>query len=209
MRVIFRTTLVHSCYSPEVMPDLLKAAPKKCKCRKLITKEQAEEWVSHGEADWVIRYEGNKPVKTWNIVLLGRKTKTPRGQTLEKAHLERGVERREQLAEALWLSDEGQMAKDIEAAAMGGEQAELFELYHDLEMEERYHIFKGCGAQLRDLKKFSDTLGTVEGADGKCVSDVIVEQSNKLKLDAAVDDPFEGRPVLAQIGCDQRTVNGK
>lgn len=165
--------------------------------------------VKLGEAEWVIRYEGKTPQPTWDVALRNRGAKTPRSHTIEKAHIERGLERKNQLAEALWLSDEGQMAKDIEAAAMGGEQAELFELYHDLEMEERYHIFKGCGAQLRDLKKFSDTLGTVEGADGKCVSDVIVEQSNKLKLDAAVDDPFEGRPVLAQIGCDQRTVNGK
>lgn len=35
---------------------------------------------------------GRVPLKTWHLVLTGRRLKTPRVQTLEKAHIERHVE---------------------------------------------------------------------------------------------------------------------
>lgn len=97
------------------------------------------------------------------------------------------------------------MCKDIEAAALGGEQAELFELYHDLEIEERYNLFRGCGKALLEHKKFSDTFGTVEGDEGKYVNEIIVSRADQLKFDFAMKDPYEGRPLFPMIGQDQRT----
>jgi hypothetical protein len=201
MKIIFRICLVHSCYSA----DLGEPRPKKCTCHKLVTKEQAIELVKNGTADWVINYDHEFPMPTWNVVLRGRAKQTPRSHTLEAAHIQRGLERQDQLAEELWLSDEGQSAKDIEALAMGTlEQAELFELYHDLEMEERYNLFRKCGPELQELKKFSDTFGTMEGPEGKYVSEIITNRADQLKFSFAVDDPFEGR-CLFPLGPDQRT----
>lgn len=104
------------------------------------------------------------------------------------------------------------MSKNIEAAAMGDfEQIELFELYHDLEIEERYKLFghedvpRILGKQLQELKKFSDTFGTVEGAEGKYVTEIISGRADQLKNSAAVDDPYEGRTLFPMIGWDQRT----
>lgn len=162
--------------------------------------------VDRGEANWIWDYSGEFPAKTWNIALNGRQAKTPRSHTLEKAHLERALEKRDYLAEQAWLSDEGQAARDIEALIMGAEeQAELFELYHDLEIEERYNLFRGCSKELAELKKFSDTFGTVEGPEGKYVADIIVSRADGLKNKAAVNDPYEGRPLFPMIGQDQRT----
>lgn len=208
MKIIFRVSLVHSCHSA----DLGEPRPKRCTCRKLITKEQAIEMVKTGAADWLIDYRGEFPMPTWNVVLRGRAKQTPRSHTIERAHIERGLERQEYLAEQLWLSDEGQMARDIEAAALGGEQAELFEVYHDLEMEERYNLFRGMvnpnGNELKELKKFSDTFGTITGPEGKYVSEIITGRADELKRKVALDDPFEGR-CLFPIGPDQRTYRGK
>lgn len=213
-RVIFRTSLVHSCYSAE----LGEPRPKKCKCRKLITKDQAIEWVKQGIAEWVINYEGGVPVPSWAVALRNRGAKTPRAQTIEKAHMQRGLERSDYWAQQLWMADEGQMAKDIEAAALGDEQSsERFEWYNETTMESRYEMFRGMMLpsaedgtrqnKLQILKKLSDGFGTVVGPTAKYVSDVIVGRANQLKNEVAVSDPFPGRAILAQIGCDQRTVN--
>lgn len=207
----FRTSLLHSCYSP----DLNESRPKVCKCRKLVTRTKAIELVNQGAADWVISYDGPVPVPTWNIAYRGRQKMVPRVATLERAHIERSLERRDERADQLWLSDEGAMSRNLEAAAMGDlEQMELFELYHDLEIEERYNLFRGMrrkddkGAVVNDLgelKKFSGTFGTVEGPEGKYVNDIIAVRADNLKNAVAVDDPYEGRPVFPLIGWDQRT----
>lgn len=197
----FRTSLVHSCHSPE----LSEPRPEVCKCRRLVTREKAVEMVKVGEADWLIRYDLEVPTPTWNICLRGRTSKTPRAHTLEKAHIQRGLERRDELADRAWLSDEGQMAKNMDAMIEGAqEQIELFELYHQLELMERYNFFRGCAPDLQELKKFSDTFGTVEGAEGKYVEEIIESRANELKLTFALDDPFEGR-CLFPIGRDERT----
>lgn len=201
-RLSFRTSLVHSCHSPE----LSEPRPDSCKCRKLVSRDKAIEMVKHGEADWLISYENQNPMPTWNICLRGRVNKTPRSHTLERAHIERGLERRDFIAEQLWLSDEGKMSRDMEALIEGAqEQMELFELYHDLELEERYRLFRGCGTQLLEHKKFSDTFGTVEGAEGVYVNEIIVSRADQLKFEFALDDPYEGRVLFPMIGQDQRT----
>lgn len=207
----FRTSLVHSCFSI----DLNEPQPSKCKCRKLVTRDAAVELVKIGEADWVTRYDDQIPIPTWNVALRGRQKMVSRSHTLEKAHLERGLERRDQLMDAAWLSDEGTMSKNIELAAMGDyEQMELFELYHDLEIAERYNLFRGMarkddkGTQVNDLtelKKFSDTFGVVEGEEGRYVAEIITGRADQLKLAVAVDDPYEGRTLFPMIGWDQRT----
>jgi hypothetical protein len=205
----FRSSLCHSCYSP----DLNESRPRSCKCRKLVTRAQAVEMVGRGEADWALDQDG---IPTWNIAYLGRTSKTPRAHTLETSNpvrsphsfgqIERGIDI------AMNFSDEGAMARNVELAALGDfEQMELFELYHDLEMEERYKLFghenmpRVIGGQLQELKKFSDTFGTVEGAEGKYVADIITGRADELKTAAAVDDPYEGRTLFPMIGWDQRT----
>lgn len=207
----FRTCLIHTCFSPE----LFEPRPEKCKCRKLVTPVRASEMVELGEANWVWDYSGKTPVKTWNIALNGRQAKTPRAHTLEKAHMERGLERKDYLAEQQWLSDEGKFMRNMEALVSGAEeQAELFEVYHDLEIEERYNLFLGMNSKndkgesvnsLRELKKFSDTFGTVEGEEGRYVTEIITSRANQLKFEFAVDDPYEGRVLFPMIGQDQRT----
>lgn len=207
----FRTSRVHSCFSQE----LSEPRPAVCKCRKLVTQAKAIEMVKTGEADWLIVYDGDVPRPSWHVVYRNRTSKTPRAHTLEKAHIQRALEKRDYLAQQSWLSDEGQMSKNMELAAMGDqEQMELFELYHDLEIEERYSLFRGMNYKddkgvalnkLRELKKFSDTFGTVEGPEGKYVADIITGRAHQLKNSVAVDDPFEGRPLFPMIGWDQRT----
>ena len=130
--------------------------------------------VNHGEADWVTSYDGEVPIPTWNICYRGRTGKTPRSHTLERAHIERALERRDQLD---WFNDEGIMAQNIEGAAMGGyEQMELFEFYHDLEMESRYRLFRGTNYIAESAEEKQDAFQTfvkkqlgLEHTDGKIV----------------------------------------
>jgi hypothetical protein len=204
----FRTSLCHSCFSA----DLGEPQPKICKCRKLVTRDKAVQMVAVGEAQWLVDYRGEVPVPTWNLVYTGRTAKTPRAHTLERSHIERSLERRDQIADAAWLSDEGTMAQNIQMAAMGEfEQMELFELYHDLEMEERYKLFGHdtelgkLGRQLQEHKKFSDSFGTVEGDEARYVTEIITSRADELKVAASVDDPYEGRTLFPMIGFSQRT----
>lgn len=218
----FRTSLLHSCFSP----DLNEPQPSECRCRKLVTRDKAVEMVKHGEADWIIRFDGEFPGPTWNIAYRGRMGKTPRAQTIEKAHIERALEYRDHVAEQAWFSDEGQAAKDIEDAAMGDERKkQRHEIYHDLAMETRYRLFHGMNDikedsedkppkqlvlfeftnKLLEHKKFSDTFGTVDGEEGKYVTEVITGRADQLKSAAAMDDPYEGRTLFPMIGFNQRT----
>jgi hypothetical protein len=206
----FRTSLLHSCFSP----NLNEPQPKTCKCRKLVTREKAIQLVEQGECVWITDYKGEVPIPTWNICYSSRYGKTPRGHTLEKAHMERSLERRDTFPNK-YMTDEGAMAKNMEAAALGDfEQMELFELYHDLEIMERYNLFRGMnheddkGAAVNDLyelKKFSDTFGTVEGKEGTYVTEIITSRADQLKSEHAVDDPYEGRTLFPMIGFNQRT----
>lgn len=198
--------LVHSCHSA----DMNEPKPKKCSCKFRVSQKYAHQMVKNGEADWLIDYTKKIPNPTWDLVYRGRVAKTPRAHTLEKAHFERGLERQEYLADQEWLSDDGAQARNIEAAAMGEtEQAELFELYHNLELEERYNLFHGCGKALRELKNFSDTFGVVTGTEGRYVAEIIEGHADTLKSANCLDDPFEGRTLFPMIGQDQRTNYGK
>ncbi len=86
MRQFFKTIKVHHCYNFEAC----EPKPKTCKCRKFIAKSFAEDLVADGVADWVISY----PIGTTiydAIILKGIAGKTPRAQTIEKAHIERYI----------------------------------------------------------------------------------------------------------------------
>lgn len=177
-----------------------------------MTRDRAVELVKQGECVWLTDFRGEVPIPTWNICYSSRFAKTPRSHTLEAAHIQRGLERRDQFEPN--FSDEGTMAKNIELAALGEyEQMELFELYHDLEIENRYELFRGMARtendqpvnDLLELKKFSDTFGVVTGSEGKYVSEIITSRADQLKNIVAVDDPYEGRTLFPMIGFSQRT----
>ena len=190
-RAFFKTTLVHSCFSQE----LAEPQPKKCRCRKYVSKEQAQVLVNLGSADWLTDFSGDVPIPSWDVVLRGRQGKTPRTPTLERAHMERKLE----------LEGEHGM-RNPETIF---EQTERFEQYHDIEIEERLQLFRGVGPELRELKNYSDTLKNLQGDGGRQVMEQIVYKADDLKARGFTPDPFPGRAILSLIGFDQRTQPSK
>lgn len=193
-RIFFKTSLIHSCFSPD-RGDLRPA--KKCRCRKYVSRDEASKLVDMGAAQWVMDDLAGKstPVPTWNIALLGRTSKTPRAATLERSHLERGTE----------LSDAGYLAQNMQRVAEGeDEDRELFEVYHDLELQERLNLF-ACAPRLKQLKSESDKFNNLRDSISVRIADLVDRAATQLKNEVAVDDPREGMPVLSYIGIDQRT----
>lgn len=101
-----RPSLVHHCHSQ----NLNEPRPAKCRCRYRVTTEQAKKLVEEGLAsylivDWKTDSAGQSvPVTSWNLVWGSKQEdsvedlekvrsafalKTPRVQTIEKAHMER------------------------------------------------------------------------------------------------------------------------
>jgi hypothetical protein len=77
---------VHTCYSIE----LSEPRPVICKCRELISAQDAEDRIKKGMARWAVGYDRPKPYEDGSqICMTGRTKKTPRGATIEKAHMER------------------------------------------------------------------------------------------------------------------------
>lgn len=77
---------VHKCYSIEFG----EPRPIGCKCRWTVSVKEAEDMVKKGTADWVVGYDRPKPYQDGGqICLTGRMLRTPRGATIEKAHIER------------------------------------------------------------------------------------------------------------------------
>jgi hypothetical protein len=186
MRSFFKTCRVHHCHSPEMGEPL----PKKCRCRKLISRDMASDLVKDGIANWMLDYSGEVPIPTWNIVLSGRVGKTPRAKTIEKADLERYTER---MYNPNFDSTESQ---------------ELINQYHDIEMETRLSLFGSIGSNLLRLKKDSDTYGNLEGVAGKVLVDKLMTEADSIKRTAAKDDQYQGRAIFTSLGNDQRTVGG-
>lgn len=107
-RDLLRTCLIHSCFSQ----NLGSQKPDNCVCRKRVTKDTANGLIAQGLAEWIITgYEYNHELKmlvpvhhAWHLVYssaapenaeaivhAGYMLKTPRVQTIEKAHIERWV----------------------------------------------------------------------------------------------------------------------
>lgn len=189
MKQYFKTTKVHHCFNQEMN----EPQPKTCKCRKFISREFASDLVANGIADWVIKFpEG---VSSYDIILKGIAGKTPRAQTIEKAHVERYVDQ-------IWN-------RGI-AAFEDPELLMHLEMYHDIEMVERLKLFRNVGLELVAMKTASDDQGNLKGAAGHVLHDKIVAEADVLKLANAVDDPFLGESWFMPIGAgDQRTVVGK
>lgn len=88
-----KTVRVHKCFSAdlgELLPPSRKPKRKKgqpsyqgplCKCRETVSIETAQDWVDGGIAQWWIVEK--------SIAVTGRVKQTPRGATIEKAHMER------------------------------------------------------------------------------------------------------------------------
>lgn len=188
MKQYFKTTKVHHCFNQE----LNEPQPKKCKCRKLISREFAANLVADGVADWVIKYpEG---VASYDIILKGIAGKTPRAQTVESAHMERYVDQIWNIGIAGFCDPEVLMH---------------LEMYHDIEMTERLKLFRNVGMELVQMKKESDECGILKGAAGQVLHDKIIDEAETLKSVSSVDDPFRGRAWFMPIGAsDQRTVVG-
>lgn len=96
----FRSVLVHGCFDQR----LGELRPKTCRCRYLITWEEANEYVAEGKADWIIvGWKKGFPIEGRNLVWGARPEetqgnekissayakKTPRVHTIEKADMER------------------------------------------------------------------------------------------------------------------------
>jgi hypothetical protein len=88
-----KTVKVHKCFSAdlgELLPPARKPKRKKgqlayqgplCKCREVVSIETAQDWVDGGIAQWWVVEK--------SIAVTGRSKQTPRGATIEKAHIER------------------------------------------------------------------------------------------------------------------------
>ena len=189
MRHFFKTTKVHYCYSQE----LNEPQPKICKCRKFISREEATDHVANGIADWIVKYpEG---ISTYDIILKGIAGKTPRSQTIEKAHIERYVDQIWNLGIAAF--------EDPEVLAH-------LDMYHDIEMIERLKLFRNIGLDLVAMKTASDDQGNLKGEAGRVLHDKIISEADTLKLASAIDDPFAGEAIFMAIGSgDSRTVVGR
>jgi hypothetical protein len=188
MRAFFKTTKVHHCFSQE----LNEPQPKKCKCRKFISKEFAGQLVQDGVADWIIKYpEG---ISTHDIIMKGIVGKTPRAQTIEKAHMQRYID-------GVW--NLGNEAFD------DPEVMQRLEAYHDIEMVERLKLFHNVGMDLVSKKNESDGFGTLTGAAGKVLNDKFMAEVDQLKFKNYPSDHYIGRAVLMAIGSDQRSTVGR
>ena len=105
-KVSLRPSLVHHCHSQ----NLNEPKPAKCRCRYRVTLDQAKKLVEEGLASWLIvdwkkdSAGASIPVTSWNLVWGSKHEdkdeeleavrsafalKTPRVQTIEKAHIER------------------------------------------------------------------------------------------------------------------------
>jgi hypothetical protein len=94
-----RNVLVHSCFSQECGDP----CPNKCRCRKLVSYEEARYLVKIGEASWMLDYNPytKKVYEMPDEIICERTAKTPRSNTLESAHMERNAEsNEEQIASA-------------------------------------------------------------------------------------------------------------
>lgn len=96
----FKPVLIHACFDQR----LGEQRPAECNCRYRISNDEAKDFVAQGRADWVILdWRNGFPVEGANLVWGARPTKeemegtvssafalkTPRVQTIEKAHIER------------------------------------------------------------------------------------------------------------------------
>ncbi len=97
----FRPVLVHACFDQR----LGQLRPLTCRCRYRVSVDEANDFVAQGKADWIIvDWRNGFPVEGANLVWGARPEKqrdkdeklssayalkTPRVQTIEKAHIER------------------------------------------------------------------------------------------------------------------------
>lgn len=196
MRYLFRTILLHSCYNIELGERL----PQKCRCRKLISKEDASALVKTGRAEWVVGMDG---IPTWDVCLVGRGNKTPRAATIEKAHMQRAFGGE--------IDDAGEWVRKVESSLDddGLNEREDIEIDGMISLESRLELF-ACRKELADLKAFSDKLNrsaldSLEGLSAMRTDRKVSEEADKLKFEVAKDDPDPGRAVIVMIGLDQRS----
>ena len=187
MRQFFKTTKVHYCFHQE----LGDPQPKKCKCRKFISKEFAEGLIADGVADWLITFPAGTP--STDIVMRNIASKTPRAQTIESAHIERYIDQ-------IWNIGNADF-DDPEVLAH-------LDRYHDLEMESRLKLFGVVGLGLVNLKNSSDGYGDLSGEAGQVLVEKLVAEADEMKLSIAQNDTWIGRSVFMPLGGDQRTVGG-
>lgn len=77
---------VHTCYSIEMN----EPRPVPCECRKLVSVSEADDMVRKGMAQYVVGYDRPKLYEDGSqVCMTGRLKRTPRGATIEKAHMER------------------------------------------------------------------------------------------------------------------------
>lgn len=213
-REFFKTSIVHTCLLYRTKQEMgrlwneeiggVKVSSKfkgqECKCRKFVGHRKATEMVEKGEAEWMIDYSADPPAPTWNLIAVERKKKTPRANTIEKAHIERFVERQSDLEDKRWMGQE--IPEDIL------EDLEQPDIYYSIQLDERCKIFYMIGGGLQELKNFSDKQGDLTGVAGKVLTDKLITEANRLKETHIIDDPFMGEAIFNSMTADHRTKGG-
>lgn len=130
--------LVHSCIRPELQmgetPD-----PLTCNCREEMSTEELKERIGHGEIVLVGTEE--------HACYSSKRQKTPRVQTIEKAHIERanlssdsGKYNRTSWDQLLAKAEEDKASRALE------EQGRI-EVFHQIEIQERRKLVKEIPAE--------------------------------------------------------------
>jgi hypothetical protein len=124
--------LLHSCLTNGYNPF----DSDRCKCRKLLTEEQANALITQGDA---VDCASRLPIFSFApIVLIGQKKRTPRVATLERTHCERITEKPKRSIKAKEKTVEELKAAVVEDRAERFEEEKLrMEFYHELTMAAR------------------------------------------------------------------------
>jgi hypothetical protein len=116
---------VHTCYSIE----LSEPRPIVCACRKIVSIHVAKKLVKEGSAEWVVGYDRPKPYHDGGkICMVGRSKCTPRGATIEKAHIERAYVKGD-LEEQIRINEYGKMSIEVITALIKQVPADKFDAH--------------------------------------------------------------------------------
>jgi hypothetical protein len=94
-RIVVKDVRVHACKRRGVP---VNGKLKKCACKLYIAHDEATVMVAQGAADWLWVYPpGKEPAfQTHGEIVMAQVHKTPRGSTIEKAHMERASQGKDQ-----------------------------------------------------------------------------------------------------------------
>src|SRR5208282_3784503 len=100
IEIVVKDVLVHSCFSQRKGDPYV---PRRCRCKKWITREEARLRVALGDADWKMVWflKSKNPFPSRTEIVEEQDAKTPRSNTIEKAHMTRNIEGDEEEAASI------------------------------------------------------------------------------------------------------------